>query len=296
MNEQDLKMAFQDVVVASSPPPAMDPGRALDVARKARSKRRASITGAAVAVLVVGVGLGSAFALNPQGTKDYMMGAGPSSSSSSRPGVPDTRWGDEWPVGQSDRTATNGPQADRGRQLLELARASVPAGYDAPDLKFKEPGLSEIMLRGQAQISSNKGETPEIWQYTAYVPVRKGEKVGSLTVIVTTPNPKDAAEPCALTKQLQGRPDAACKIVEVAGKQVGVASVPDPGVKHTPEGGEIRHWNGTWASYRADNGWTVTVLQQAEYSYSGHPKLDAEPFQSSQLAALAADPKFLLGS
>jgi hypothetical protein len=295
MNEQDLKRVFQDVVVASSPPPSMDPGRALDVARKARSKRRASITGAVVAVLVVGVGLGSAFALNPQGTKDYMVGAGPSSSSS-RPGMPDTQWGELWPVGQSDRTATNGPQADRGRQLLELARASVPAGYDAPDLKSKVSGYSGGMLRSQAQILSNKGETPETWQYTAYVPVRKGEKVGSLTVTVTTQTPMSTTEPCALTKQLQGYPNAACKIVEVAGKQVGVASVPDPGVKHTPEGGEIRHWNGTWASYRADNGWTVTVLQQAEYSYSGHPKLDAEPFPPSQLAALAADPKFLLGS
>lgn len=284
MNEEDLKRAFQDVVVASSPPPAMDPRIALDRAHKARSRRRASITGAFVAVLVVGVGLGSAFALNPQSTKDYIMGAGPSSSSSNA-GVPDSRWGEEWPVGQSDRTATNGPQADRGTQLLALAKASVPAGYDAPDLKYKDPAMYGGMLRAQAQISSNKGETPEIWEYTAYVPVRKGEKVGKLTVVVTTPRPNTATEPCALTKQFQGMQDAACKTFDVDGKQIGVASPASPD-----------RGTGTWASYRAANGWTVTVMQEGEYPYSDYPALDEQPFLSPQLAALAADPKFLLGS
>ncbi|MCX2952925.1 hypothetical protein [Lentzea sp. NEAU-D7] len=283
MNEQDLKRAFQDVVVASSPPPPMDPGIALDRAHKARSKRRASITGAAVAVLVVGVGLGSAFALNPQGTTDYLVGAG--QSSSSRPGAPDTQWGEDWPVGQSDRTATNGPQADRGTQLLNLAKASVPAGYETPDLKYKDPGMHGGMLRAQAQISTDKGETPEVWQYTAYVPMRQGDKVGKLTVHVSMPSPEDPAEPCALAKRFQGMNDAECKIVDVAGKQIGVAS------PASPERG-----TGTWASYRAANGWTVTVMQEGEYPYSGYPALDGQPFLSPELAALAADPKFLLGS
>ncbi|MGW6448216.1 hypothetical protein [Lentzea sp. NPDC055074] len=283
MNEEDLKRAFQDVVVASSPPPAMDPGIALDRAHRAQSKRRASITGAVVAVLVVGVGLGSAFALNPQGTKDYIMGAGPSSSSNA--GVPGSQWGEQWPVGQTDRTATSGPQADRGTQLLELARASVPAGYDAPDLKYTDPTMYGGMLRAQAQISSDKGDTPEIWEYTAYVPVRKGDKVGKLTVHVSTPNPRDAADPCALARQFQGMRDASCKTFDVAGKQIGVASPASPD-----------RGTGTWASYRAANGWTVTVMQEGEYPYSGYPALDAQPFLSPQLAELASDPKFLLGS
>ncbi|MCP2246916.1 hypothetical protein [Lentzea aerocolonigenes] len=286
MNEQDLKRAFQDVVVASSPPPAMDPGRALDAARKARSRRRSSITGAVVAVLVVGIGLGSAFALNPQGTKEYITGAGPSSSSSSRPssGMPDTQWGEEWPVGQSDRTATNGPQADRGTQLLELAKASVPAGYDTPDLKYKDPTMYGGMLRAQAQISTNKGETPEVWQYTAYVPVRKGDKVGQLTVEVSTPNPKAPTDPCALVTRYQGG-SGGCKIMDVDGKQVGTAASVQPG---RPAG--------TVAAYRAANGWTVMVTQEEEYAYSGYPKLDAQPFFTPALAAVAADPKFLLDS
>ncbi|MET9230588.1 hypothetical protein [Lentzea sp. NPDC003310] len=284
MNEEDLKRAFQDVVVASSPPPAMDPGVALDRAHKARSKRRASVTGAVVAVLVVGVGLGSAFALNPRGTKDALIGAGPSSSSS-KPGLPDTQWGDEWPVGQSDRTATNGPQADRGTQLLELAKASLPAGYEAPDLKYLDTAMHGGMLRAQAQVSSNKGESPEVWLYTAYVPVRKGEKVGQLTVNVSTPDPRLPTDPCALAKRMQGQDKAECKVVEVAGKGVGVASPASPDLG-----------TGMSASYRAPNGWTVTVTQEDEYRYSGYPALDQQPFLMPQLAALAADPKFLLGS
>jgi hypothetical protein len=254
MNEQDLKRAFEDVV-ASSPPPAMDPAVALGKAHEARSRRRASITGAVVAVLVVGAGLGSAFALNSRGTTDHVAGAG----------------------------------------LLELARASVPAGYDAPDIKFDLPGYNRSMLRGESRMLTNEGETPEVWQYTAELPVRKGEKVGALTVQVTTAGPEDATEPCALARRFRPNDEVSCKIIEVSGKQVGVAYTTNT-VEYTPEGGAILRAPGTWASYRAGNGWTVTVLQQAEYQASGHPKLDAEPLPSPQLAALAADPKFLLGS
>lgn len=289
MNEQDLKRAFQDVV-ASSPPPAMDSAVALGRAHEARSRRRASITGAVVAVLVVGVGLGAAFALNPRGTTDHVVGAGPGSSSRAV-----TEWGEPGPSGPNDRTAVKGPQADRGAQLLELARASVPAGYDAPDIKFNLPGYSRSMLRGESRILTNEGETPEVWQHTAEVPVRKGEKVGALTVQVTTPRSEDATEPCALARRFRPNDEVSCKMIEVSGKQVGVASTTNT-VEYTPEGGAILRAPGTWASYRADNGWTVTVLQQAEYQASGHPKLDAEPLLSPQLAALAADQKFLLGS
>jgi hypothetical protein len=281
MNEQDLKRAFEDVVVASSPPPSMDPGRALDVARKARSKRRSSMVGAVVAVLVVGVGLGSAFALNPKGAKEYMLGAGPSSSSSSSR----SPWTGEWPDGQTDRTARNGAQAERGVQLLNVLKASVPAGYDAPALKYGQPEYQNgDMQRTQAQISSNRGE-PEVWEYLAHTPVRKDGKVGVLLAEVSTPDAKLPTEPCALAKSFWGMTNASCKIVEVGGKQVGVASLvtPDRGLS-------------TWASYRADNGWTVTIAQGASYEGGGYPALAAEPFLTPQLAELAADPKFLVGS
>jgi hypothetical protein len=283
MNEQDLKRAFQDVVVASSPPPSMDPGIALDRAHRARSKRRASITGAVVAVLVVGVGLGSAFALNPQGAKDYVVGAGPSSSS----GTPLTEWGEQWPVGQTDRTATNGPQADRATQLLELVKASVPAGYDTPDLQGQDPSYRGSLLRSQAQVSSDKGETPEVWEYTAYVPMRKDDKVGRLIVRVSTPNPKAPSDPCVILRLSQGGLDATggCKTYDVAGKQVETLPSTRPDQPAA-----------TWASYRAPNGWTVVVGQEEDYYDDGYPKLDSQPFHTPSLAELAADPKFLLGS
>ncbi|WP_394616517.1 hypothetical protein JNUCC0626_43880 [Lentzea sp. JNUCC 0626] len=283
MNEEDLKRAFQDVVVASSPPPSMDPGIALSKAHKARSNRRASVTGAVVAVLVVGVGIGSAFALNPQAAQDYITGAGPSSSS--KAGMPDTQWGDQWPVGQTDRTATNGPQADRGKQLLELAKGSVPAGYETPDLKYKEQDFPVGMLRAQAQVSSNKGETPEVWDYTAYVPVRKGEGVGQFVVTVTMPDPDLPADPCELVNRFQGGNGPGCKTYDIEGKQVGVVSVPAPPDQPAE----------TWAAYRAPSGWTVVLKQSEDYEYSGHPQLDRQPFFGPELAALAADPKFLLG-
>lgn len=287
MNEEDLKRAFQDVVVASSPPPSMDPGRALDAAHKARSKRRSSLVGAVVAVLVVGVGIGSAFALNPKVAQETLIGAGPSSSSSSssKAAEPTTVWGDEWPVGQTDRTASNGPQADRGTLLLNELKASAPQGYDTPALNYKDPSMHGNMLRAQAQISTNKGEQPEIWTYTAYVPVRKDGKVGMLLADVSMPNPKAPAEPCALAKSFNGGLNTLCKIVDVGGKQVGVASFASP-----------EQGTATWASYRAANGWTVTILQDATYQYSGYPALDQQPLLTPQLAALAADPKFLLGS
>ncbi|SMD12416.1 hypothetical protein [Lentzea albidocapillata] len=284
MNEQDLKRAFQDVVVASSPPPSMDPGIALGRAHKARSKRRASITGAAVAVLVVGVGLGSAFALNPQGTTNYLVGAG--QSSSSNPGMPGSQWGEKWPVGQSDRTATNGPQADRGVQLLNALMASAQAGgFETPKLKYQAPEYQNgEMQRTRAQISTNKGQTPEVWVYTAHVPVQKNGKVGMMLAEVSMPRPSDPAEPCALAKRFWGMSEATCKVRDVNGVQVGDAS--------SQEEGRVMQW----MSYKAPNGWTVNIAQNASYEGSGYPGLDGNPFLASELATMATDAKFLLGS
>jgi len=283
MNEQDLKRAFQDVVVTSSPPPAMDPNRALDVARKARSKRRSSLVGAVVAVLVVGVGLGSAFALNPQGTQEYLAGAG--QSSSSKPGEPVTEWGDRWPVGQTDRTARQGPQAARGVQLLESIKASAQGhGYGTPALKFQGQGYSNgDMQYTQAQIASDKGEQPELWEYTAYVPVRKNGKVGKLIIEVSTPNPRDAAEPCALARQFWGMSKATCKVRDVDGLEVGDAS--------SQEQGRVMDW----MSFKHPNGWVVNVAQSASYDGGGYPPLDGNPFLASELGKMAVDPKFVLG-
>ncbi|NKE58545.1 hypothetical protein FXN61_17650 [Lentzea sp. PSKA42] len=276
MNEQDLKRAFEDVVVASSPPPAMDPGRALDVARKARSKRRSSAVGALVAVLVVGVGLGSAFALNPQGAKEYMMGAGPSSSSS---------WAGQWPDGQTDRTAKNGPQADRAQKLLDELKGVVPAGYEAPQLKYKDSkGYSGDMQRTQGQVSSNRGDEVEVWEYMAQTPVRKDDKVGWLLAQVSTPNPALPDDPCALAKTFWGM-GGECKVYDVKGLKVGV-------VQSNPSG---RDQFDKWASYKAQDGSIVTIAQDDKYAGSGYPALDGPLFTEDKLAELATDPRFRVG-
>ncbi|MGW4210022.1 hypothetical protein ACWEIJ_18680 [Lentzea sp. NPDC004789] len=276
MNEQDLKRAFEDVVVASSPPPSMDPGRALDVARRARSRRRSSIVGALVAVLVVGVGLGSAFALNPKAAKDYMTGAGPSSSSS---------WPGQWPDGQTDRTAGNGPQADRANKLLEELKGVVPAGYDAPRLKYQDPRYSGgDMQRAQGQVASDRGETPEVWEYTAETPVRKDGKVGWLLVESSTPNPRLPAEPCELARTFWGM-GGQCQVFAIKGLRVGV-------VQRNTSG---RDQFDKWATYRAQDGQIVTIAQDDKYLGGGYPELDVPVFTEQQLAELATDPRFRVG-
>ncbi|MFI6102120.1 hypothetical protein ACIA8G_41770 [Lentzea sp. NPDC051213] len=276
MNEEDLKRAFQNVVVASSPPPAMDPGIALDVARKARSRRRSSITGAAVAVLVVGIGIGSAFALNPKGAKEYMLGAGPSSSSSAA---------NAWPDGQTDRTSHNGPQADRATKLLGELKAVVPAGYTTPKLKYLKPEYNGAdMEMNQAQVASDKGDPAEVWEYLARVAVQKGDGVGSLVAQVSTPNPRASSDVCTISKEFWGI-GGACKIVTAKGQQVGV----------TTSAAEDAPFDQV-ATFRSPDGTTVTIGQDAEFSGSGHPALAAgtSVFNEEQLASLAADPRFLV--
>ncbi|NGY57305.1 hypothetical protein G7043_00010 [Lentzea sp. NEAU-D13] len=284
MNEQDLKRVFENAVVASSPPPSMDPVLALDVARKARSKRRSSIVGALVAVLVVGAGLGSAFALNPTGAKEYMMGAGPSSSSSSP-------WTGKWPDGQTDRTAHNGPQADRAQKVLDELKGIVPAGYDAPQLRYEDSrdpddpkGYSGDMQRTQGQVSSNKGDEVEVWEYMAQTPVRKDGKVGWLLAEVSTPNPRLPDDPCALAKSFWGM-GGECKVYDVKGLKVGV-------VQNNPSG---RDQFDKWASYKAQDGSTVTIAQDDKYAGTGYPALDGPVFTEQQLAELATDPRFRVG-
>ncbi|SDG93303.1 hypothetical protein SAMN05216553_113179 [Lentzea fradiae] len=262
MNEEDLRKAFRDVV-ASSPPP-MDPGAALGAAHKARSRRRASVAGAVVAVLVAGIGLGAAFAVDPGGTRELLL-ASPSSSSSGR-----------WPAGQTDATPTSGPHADRAAQLLVALTASArEAGFET----------SELNQLAEAHLDSSPDKSPQVWVYRVRVPVRKDGGVGVLLAEVSTPRPGEPEDPCVFANRSQGHTGAGgCKTYDVGGKQVGTAastSIDQPA--------------STTASYRAAGGWTVTVTQREDDPGSGHPKLDAQPFFTPALAALAADPKLLPG-
>ena len=64
MNEQDFNEALHDVMTRSSPPPPMDPSRALERGRRARKRRRAVWIGAAVVPLVAVVGAGPVLIAN----------------------------------------------------------------------------------------------------------------------------------------------------------------------------------------------------------------------------------------
>lgn len=275
MNEQDLRNAFGQVLVASSPPPSMDPGRALDAAHAARSKRRASLVAAAVAVLVVGLGVGSAFAMNPGLGRQIMMGAGKI--------LPSSVWGPDWPLGQTDRTARNGAQADRAQKLLDELKGVVPPGYEAPQLKTSD---GYDMQRTQAQVATDRGQTPEVWEYMAQTPMRKDGKVGWLLAEVSTPNPALPVEPCELAKAFWGMGgDSDCQVLDVKGLRVGV-------VRHNTSD---RDQFDKWATYRALDGTVVTIAQDDKYFRGGYPELDVPVFTEQQLAELATDPRFRVG-
>lgn len=280
MNEQDLKRAFQDVMVASSPPPSMDPSRALGVAHKARSRRRATWAGAAVAVLVVGVGVGAALVV-PNGeapSPSLQMGNSTAPSVTPTSAPPETRQsGDAWPEGQTDRTATSGPRADKAVNLMNDLGSSLPPGFTAPDLKYSD---GRSMRWPQAQYASSAGE-PDYWEYMASIPVKKDAGVGILLVQSRTPDGKQAGDLCALAQTFWGMPGE-CSVLDVGGKKVGVVT------KNTSGRDDFDQW----AAYRHEDGTVIFLAQSLKVHEDGQPPLAQPVFTPQQLAELATSAKF----
>ncbi|MCG8922290.1 sigma factor [Lentzea sp. CC55] len=176
--------------------------------------------------------------------------------------LPSSVWGLEWPVGQTDRTATNGPQADRAQKLLGELKGAVPAGYDAPQLRYQDWRYNGgDMQRTRGQVASDRGVTPEVWQYTAQTPVRENGRVGWLLAEVSTPNRALPAEPCALARTFWGM-GGECAVVLVDGLEVGV-------VQRNTSG---RDQFDKWATYRARDGQVVTIAQDDSYEGGGYPE------------------------
>ncbi|MFF0342827.1 hypothetical protein [Kribbella sp. NPDC004875] len=289
MKEQELSEALHDVMVRSSPPPSMDPASALERGRRARTRRTAVVTGAAVATLVVSIGVAPALVAHyAAGRPTGPMVAGatgttpsmatPRPVATATPQAPKTRKStDPWPEGQVDRTATAGPRADRAVNLMQELSAAVPAGFSTPNLKYDD---GRPMRWPQAQYASNDGEQ-DYWEYQAIIPVQKNGRVGQLLALSTTPDGKPAVAPCKLAQRFWGG-TGTCTVLDVNGKKVGVL---------TTNGNDSYD---QWAAYRHPDG-TVVFLAQSKKT-DGRSPLTSPVFTPSQLAELATSPKLKIST
>lgn len=277
MNEEDLNQAFHDVLVRSRPPSSMDPARALERARRVRRQRQATWAGAAAVTLVIGAGVVPALVANYGGNRS----AGDMVSGASSTAAPTTtrKTGDPWPDGQTDRTATAGPRADRAVTLLDDLVSSVPSGFTAPDMTYPD---GRAMRWPQAQYASADGER-DYWEYTAAIPVQKDTRVGELRVQSTTPDGKAAAAPCTLAKRFWGG-TGPCTVIDIDGKKVGV--VTNTGVGDYDQ----------WATYRYDDGTVVILAQAKKTDNSARPPLTQPVYTPRQLAEQVLSPEFKISS
>lgn len=285
MNEDELKHALRGVITATPAPPSMNGTAVLDAARRARRRRRATLAGAASAATVVLIVAGAMAlpALSRNGST--LFGAGgsgvePTSNTVANP--PDTKT--SWPDGQTDRTARQGPRADKALQLLAHVDVTVPPAWRAPaDLK-PAPGVdwSGGLRMHQAQYVDQLGDK-QIWEYMVSIPIGANGKWGHFVVQVTTPGNRYEGDGCELTTKFWGM-GGECQLVPADGEQIGVVMRPT---------GDDRL--DQWAGYRHPDGTVVFVAQARSYFGTGLPGTTELPFTLQQLAALAADPKFHLG-
>jgi hypothetical protein len=295
MNEEDLKEAFHDVIVRSSPSSSMDPARALDQGRRVRKRRRVAWAGAAVVTLTVGAVAGPTLIANlaDNGSAGPMVAgntpsqAVPTTVSTVAPTpkagstvVPTTRkTGDPWPEGQTDRTASAGPRAVRVGALMADLSSAVPAGFSTPNLKYPD-GRSARWP--QAQYASADGEQ-DYWEYMATIPVQKENQVGRLLVMSTTPDGKPATSPCKLALTFWGA-SGTCAIVDVDGKKVGVVTA--------KKGSDYEQT----AAYRYDDGTVVFLAQAKKTDLPGKSPLTQPVFTTQQLAEQVTSAKFKIST
>jgi hypothetical protein len=286
MNEEELKHALRGVMTATPKPAPMNGTAVLDAARHARRRRRATLAGAASAAAVTLIVAGAIIvpSLTRDGGGSTFFGAGGSGverTSNTAADPSDTKT--SWPDGQADRTARQGPRADKATQLLALVDASVPAAWRAPaDLK-PAPGVdwSGGLRMQQAQYADQVGDK-QIWEYMAAIPIGANGKWGQFVVQVTTPGNRFEGDGCALTTQFWNM-GGDCQLVPVGDKQIGVVVRPTSDDRFDQ-----------WTSYRHPDGTVVFVAQAKSYFMTGLPATTELPFTPQQLAALAADSKFHL--
>jgi hypothetical protein len=287
LNEQELRDGLHEVMVASSPPP-MNPNTALDAGRRAHRRRRATLAGAAVGVAVAAVATSVVFLGGGQ-PQELPVATQPGDKAGGS--VTDTK--PSWPNGQTDRTAHNGPRAERGTQLYDAlvaalpgtltldSRASAPQKNSDPQ---KTGGDPLPLSMKQAQFEEMHGQV-EVWRYTAIASVvRKTQPAagtGQVYAEILTPGSSTPADLCQAASQWW-RNKGDCTITDVQGKKVAViAATRDERISQV-------------AAYRYDDGTLVVTAQGKDVPFTSLPGLDGPPLTLDQLAALALNPALKL--
>ncbi len=302
MNEHELKSAMQDAMVASSPPPPMSPEAAVEAGQAARRRRKAVWGGTVAGVAVVAIAVGAVLVPQLTGSAGIEAGKQPSGPQLTTVVPPSSPTVDPsvvtftgkpsgtetpWPDGQTDRTATSGPRADKSVRILNDLGAALPAGFQAVD---KEPAGQESHGKArhtQSQFRDYDGDR-QIWEYLARTPVvQQGTSgVGKLWIQVTTRPDGDPQlpPPCALAERAWAI-KGTCEERTVDGKRIGFITA-------TP--GEQDADLDELVIYQHGDGTTVLVGQAAGFRGLGHPPLAGQPFTQEQLIAQAADAKYHL--
>ncbi len=285
MNEDEARSALRNVMVASSPPPPMDTGTAVEVGRKAHRRRRATRAGVVAAMGVVGIAVGATLlptALDGGGLVDTAKGpdkgAAVSEAPRSAPATGST--GPSWPDGQSDRTASAGPRADKSAGLVPALATALPPGLAVQDSEGAKTWT-------QSQFVDYFANGGQVWEYLATAPVVRTDgsgRVGTLSTRITTAGNSFPAGPCEVTAA-SSDVKGTCRAVVADGKEVGLLTSDGTGTEEEFD---------QLAAYRHPDGTVVLVAQAKAFREGELPALDAQPLTEDQLAALATDPRFHL--
>jgi hypothetical protein len=208
----------------------------------------------------------------------------PTSSTTTSEQPTETDTSTSWPNGQTDRTADNGPEFERGQRLLDELDAVVPPGYESPDDLLGTGELAGAPMKDHQAQYGETVEGVEVWDYMADAIVTKGNRFGRLLAEVHTPGNGATGEGCDLAPALWGLEAGACSEVMVDGKRVGVFHASNP---------EFDQFD-NWAGYLHDDGTVVWIAQAGFRAFTNFPPLDGPPLTERRLAELAADPRFHL--
>lgn len=286
MNEHEFRESLRASMSVNPEPPPMGDGPVLDAARRDRKRRRAMWAGAGSAAAVVAIAIGVVVvAPSSGGDGGVAVGDAPPTVQTTDASDPsDKQTETSWPNGQTDRTQTSGPEAEKGVTLLNELEAVVPDGYETPDDLVGNGELAGAPMRTHQAQYQDTVDDVEVWDYMADVGVTKGDSVGRLLAQVITPG-AHAGEGCELAQVAWGV-DGKCTEIVVGGKRVGVKTDPAP----SAEAGQFEQW----AVCRHDDGTVVSVAQSTFRAFTDFPPLKGPMFTADQLAELAADDRFHL--